>query len=258
MRTDIHAKPSTTKSRLLAFTPALLATLMALPVQAAITIPKVPLQSGSAVAPNVMFILDDSGSMHGEIMPSDIIFDARTSNDICRDRWGNQYYCGSLWGGSIGLVYPRANGVYGGDDYENLVANVEEKSGYGAMVRSIAFNKIHYNPAITYTPWSKQDGTLYANASTTCALHNPERPGTGEDYCRDLTVENKNYNDNYWQDYGTICATTTEACFADQESLVFWPASYFNYNGTGDAWDYSSYTKVEVRPSITSYSTPRL
>ncbi len=252
MRTDNHANRSTAQTRLLAFTPALLATLMALPVQAAITIPKVPLQSGSAVAPNVMFILDDSGSMHGEIMPSDIIYDPRETNDICRDRFGNRFYCDGL--NTIGLIYPRASGVYGGSDYDNVVANVEEKSGYGAMVRSISFNKIHYNPAITYDPWSKQDSSLYADASTTCALHNPERPGTGEDYCRDLTVENKNYNNNYWQDQGSICATTTDACFADQDALVFWPASYFNYNGTGDAWDYTSYTKVEIRPSILTYS----
>jgi type IV pilus assembly protein PilY1 len=251
MRTDIPSR-RTPQSRLLAFTPALLATLMALPVQAAITIPKVPLQSGSAVAPNVMFILDDSGSMHGEIMPDDLIFRARESNDICE--WnGNKYYCDQL-GLNVGLVYPRADDVYGDDDYTNIVANVEEKSGYGAMVRSVSFNKIYYNPAITYTPWSKQDGSLYANASTTCALHNPERVGTGDAYCRDLTAENKNYNGNYWQDYGTICNTTTQACFADQEELAFWPASYFNYNGTGDAWDYSSYTKVEIRPAVGTYT----
>ena len=45
---------------------AFLATLMALPVNAAIIIPGDPLASGVRVAPNILFILDDSGSMAWE------------------------------------------------------------------------------------------------------------------------------------------------------------------------------------------------
>lgn len=37
--------------------------------QAAIDISQVPLQTGSAIPPNVMFIIDDSGSMHWEVTP---------------------------------------------------------------------------------------------------------------------------------------------------------------------------------------------
>lgn len=46
-----------------------LATLLALPVRAAVEIPNVPLQSGSIVPPNILFILDDSGSMGWTFMP---------------------------------------------------------------------------------------------------------------------------------------------------------------------------------------------
>ena len=42
---------------------AFLATLLALPVQAGITSPTDPLTTGSRVPPNILFILDDSGSM---------------------------------------------------------------------------------------------------------------------------------------------------------------------------------------------------
>lgn len=35
----------------------------------ALSIPAVPLQTGSAVAPNLFYMLDDSGSMQWEIMP---------------------------------------------------------------------------------------------------------------------------------------------------------------------------------------------
>ena len=49
-----------------------LATLVSLPASAAnpIDYPNVPLQSNSTVPPNIMFILDDSGSMASDFMPA--------------------------------------------------------------------------------------------------------------------------------------------------------------------------------------------
>lgn len=52
------------------------ATLLAVPVEAGITIPDDPLMTAARVAPNILFILDDSGSMAYDYMP-DIL--ARTS-----------------------------------------------------------------------------------------------------------------------------------------------------------------------------------
>jgi len=51
---------------------AFLSTVLALPVNAAVAIPDVPLQSGNAVPPNIMFILDDSGSMTWDFMPDSV------------------------------------------------------------------------------------------------------------------------------------------------------------------------------------------
>src|SRR3546814_12607667 len=51
---------------------ACLSTLLSLPVNAAIAIPDVPLQAGTAVPPNIMFILDDSGSMTWDFMPASV------------------------------------------------------------------------------------------------------------------------------------------------------------------------------------------
>jgi type IV pilus assembly protein PilY1 len=48
---------------------AFIATLLALPVNAGIAIPEDPLTTASRVAPNVLFILDDSGSMAFTSMP---------------------------------------------------------------------------------------------------------------------------------------------------------------------------------------------
>ena len=62
-------KPRTNSSRLSALVFAFCTTLIALP-SVAVTIPDVPLQSGTAYpAANVRFILDDSGSMAWDFMP---------------------------------------------------------------------------------------------------------------------------------------------------------------------------------------------
>lgn len=51
---------------------ACLATLLALPVNAAVVLPDQPLTTGNKVAPNVLFILDDSGSMAFNYMPDTV------------------------------------------------------------------------------------------------------------------------------------------------------------------------------------------
>ena len=56
---------------------SMLATLLALPAAATVDIPDDPLTTGSRVAPNVLFILDDSGSMAFDYMPDDLANDWR-------------------------------------------------------------------------------------------------------------------------------------------------------------------------------------
>ncbi len=51
---------------------ACLATILALPVHAGITIPDEPLTTANRVAPNILFILDDSGSMESTYMPDSV------------------------------------------------------------------------------------------------------------------------------------------------------------------------------------------
>ena len=88
-------------------TPRLLARLTALcfglttlfPAHAALDIPSTPLQTSLTTEPNVMMILDDSGSMHWEIMPDELTIAT--------------------------FVFPRADGIYGGSDYDNRVATVD-------------------------------------------------------------------------------------------------------------------------------------
>lgn len=70
MMTDNPTKKPV-RSVLAATMAAFAATVLALPAHAATDLPRVPPTVGEGVAPNIMFILDDSGSMHSRAMPAD-------------------------------------------------------------------------------------------------------------------------------------------------------------------------------------------
>ena len=150
--------------------------------QAQVTAATTPLFLSSSADPNIMFVLDDSGSMHWEITPDEYLY--------------SSYY-----------VFPRASGNYGGGDYNNQVLSFRDASpanateqGRVAALRSSHVNKTYYNPAVTYLPWSKPVGMTFSsatpsvtasssyfpNASPTAAPHHPLR-STGT---RNLTVNN--------------------------------------------------------------------
>ncbi len=199
----------------------------------AIQISNVPLQTGSAVPPNIMFIIDDSGSMHFELMPDSAIF------------------------GESRYIFPRADGVYGGSDYNNYVPTVQDGQAYNAFARSSHNNTTYYNPAVTYTPWVRADGTLFPNANPACAFHNPMRegacPGSSQSnstngFARNLTVNNGRYNSNRW-----YACSSSGSCSNDTQDRAFWPATYFFYN-SGSVWNWNSYTKVEIRSTQATYS----
>jgi type IV pilus assembly protein PilY1 len=168
--------------------------------------------------------------MHFEIMP-----DAYTY-------WGMTY-------GSIPYVFPRFSNVYGPSDYTNRVATVDNVA-YNAVVRSSQFNKLYYNPAITYIPWVQHNRSLYPNANPECALHNPQNPLPGTtfnaSYCRNLTVNNENSSvTTYWR-----TCNSTDCTGSTTNIKTFWPATYFYHNG-GDQWNINNYNRVEIRDGNT-------
>jgi type IV pilus assembly protein PilY1 len=119
----------------------------------AITVPAVPLQSGSAYPPaNIRFILDDSGSMNFVAMPNDVqSFDDNTN--------------------------------YGGGVQDGLNDNPTD--------RSYLNNTIYYNPNITYKAWIKADKTRYANVTDVSCVTTSLRTRTGG--CRDLRGSSESY-----------------------------------------------------------------
>lgn len=204
------------------------------PVAAASTdLADVPMAVKNTVYPNVMFTLDDSGSMQWDVMP-DYYVNPSSSNPR-----------GAFF------VFPRPDILYGNSyssdygtitdatQYYNGVVEFDATNKYARYFRTARFNPLYYNPSTRYQPWSNSDGSLWSNASPTAAPFNPNSTGEGT---RDLTV---NRSDTYpWlQDDGTEVTA----------SRTYYPATYFNYTcapnltGPTDANNLQAcFTKVEI------------
>lgn len=206
-------------------------------------IAQLPLFLTSQSQPNIMFVLDDSGSMQWEIMPDELLYRAEDNGDV--------YY-----------LYPRADGIYGGSDYANNVATVDNVV-YNAIVRSPQVNKIYYNPAITYEPWIKADGTTYPNSDPACAAHHPERATSSSilnvidpQTCRNLTVANSNFNTNTWRNCVISVTDPSQAtCTTETTSKTFWPASYYwltGDEGLGEL-ELADFRKTDITPLKPAY-----
>ncbi len=187
-----------------------------------------PLFLSSGVDPNIMFVLDDSGSMHWEVTPDDYV----------RPRF----------------VFRRVAGMYGGADYDDYTTSVRYNAGNfderttARAYRSYALNRSYYNPAVTYRPWSREDGSLFPNAVPTAAFHHPARTGLGT---RNLTVNNT--ENTRW-----IYRNQTGGLFWSEvgsgwQNATHYPAVYFRHNG-GALWDAANYTQVNIIASTPTYT----
>ncbi len=109
-------------------------------VQAAIDIAQAPLETGSTVDPNILFLIDDSGSMQQGMMPENLedVSSANISSSCSEQSYAGMSVC------------------------------LYNTSGR-AFLASSHVNKMYYNPAVTYTAPTKADGTSFGDASFTAA-----------------------------------------------------------------------------------------
>ncbi|MDI1252038.1 PilC/PilY family type IV pilus protein [Thermomonas sp.] len=112
---------------------AFVATMLALPVNAGISIPDYPLDTGIRVAPNILFILDDSGSMAWRNMNNQDI-DTITGSGGFSDG-------------------PDADGIFNGTN------KTSESTGDSATYeQNYVTNTLYYNPGVPYQPWMDASG----------------------------------------------------------------------------------------------------
>lgn len=120
----------------------------ALPVQAGIVIPNKPPEVGSAVPPNIMMILDTSGSMSYRSLPNyDVV----------------------LSGGGLSSSDDADSVPVGGPDGTRELSNTTnvldfDSNNYADVsFRTYTYNTLSYNPNLDYQPWTNADGSLMAS-----------------------------------------------------------------------------------------------
>lgn len=221
----------------------------------------VPLFVGGSQEPNIVFTLDDSGSMQFEIMPGDTFLT------------------------EVQFLFPRLSGApYGGATYQNLVPNFFDNNLHNFYSRSAANNILFYNPDINYVPWSNSDGSLMDAADPRQVKYNPTLSTAGtidllaqqttplasggtpgviwygskgtalnRGYCWGPHPENYVDSDRIeFNSTGFITDLPNSDCYSQH---TYWPITYYNHNGTGSKTARSSYTRVRITDQA-STSTP--
>ena len=233
-----HSRKLRQAPRRLAVAVALAVSAISPPGLASVDIASSPLLTSSAVAPNIMFLLDDSGSMHWEFMPDSVP-------------------------GATAYVFPRprdnmaetgSNGatIYGANDYNNDVPNYENDNTRNLRMRSPQNNLVYYNPAIQYRPWrtfsaaAANGGSAVAvagdaegNVDPHNAPYNPFAPNRG---ALDLDPTDPDgvrlYAD--WR------SSSGGSCLGE-ENCYIWPITFYIYKGAGDRDVAASYVRYQVR-----------
>ncbi len=161
-----------------------------------------PLYLTNPVEPNLMFVLDDSGSMQWDVIPDPDLTGVYFTFPRPQTLYGANYGYSTLAG-------PPGN--------YNGVARFDPADRYARYFRTSQFNPLYYNPAIRYTPWRNADNSLWPNAVPGAALYNPATAGEGN---LDLTSD-RTSTAVWLNDDGSRTAA----------AVTYYPATYFNYIG---------------------------
>lgn len=176
--------------------------------QAAVDISPTPLQTGSAVDPNILFLIDDSGSMRWGFMPDELV--TRISN--------NRY-----------LPTCSGRGDYAGVDNTCFLDTAGR-----AYLASSHLNKIYFDPNETYTPPVKEDGNLYEPASFTAAKVNGYNSSSAS---INLSTKYRAIMDDYYNYGRTSGSTTNRFGFTVSPSGNEGKAFYYTFKtGCDDAY----------------------
>ena len=199
-------------------TAGLLALLQViLPAQAyagPVTIGQVPVDTATIVPPNIIFVVDDSGSMDWELMldTSDGMAWWNGATKSFADASGNLLFNTTATAGGSNpawsaYAYLFPNGCTSAtDDRQSCDSNGNNTLAVPplpefAWTRSSAYNPIYYNPQITYLPWVPAyiNGATrtFGDAAPTAARSHPWFPISGAAVTTDLTATQSSTTSNY-------------------------------------------------------------
>lgn len=217
----------------------------------ALDIPPQPPGGRPLVVPNVMYLLDDSGSMMWDVLPDESVYGGYHGFlfPLPDQTYGD------------GLYYTRANrvGVWNKPDAGNgiqlLVPAFDDDNIYSVYLRSARNNPLFYDPQRTYQPWPDGTGKAYAavvpwqGANPARAYFNPARPLQGVlDLTRLQSSANGGQGTVHWlsarvDDYSNAAAN---ARVDTRTNASFYPLTFYVYE-SGDPRQIGSYTRYQYR-----------
>jgi type IV pilus assembly protein PilY1 len=196
-----------------------------------------PLFLSNSVEPNVLFVLDDSGSMSWGLMTPE-------NNGVMRVASCTYDDAQPSPDAGSGQIPPT----------EAALIAKEIAAPYGGVWRAWNkdYNKVYYDPTVTYTPWPGENdaGVRYARANPLAALYDP--------YDADGGTVNLTLPVSYTARYD-CGAVDTAGDPVDTEFTVtdFYPARYYEWQDTDgdnvvDADD--EHKLIEIRPTTAPYN----
>ncbi len=226
----MSAIPSRFGWRKCALNAALLSAFASAPAMAQTEISNLPLVLNVTAAPNVLMILDNSGSMLYESLP-----------DYFRDNYSFSY--GIHFGG-------RLNEANSGD---TLMPDYDDLNIFNLALRSSSLNRIYYDPSVTYRTWTKADGSSYDQSPPDAAPINP-----GSSTTMNLTAEQT--HTFKWRTNTTVTTfaetlvTRRRSCpDADGDTQrddtcaqTYAPMTFFVHKGTGSIYERANYYRYRI------------
>jgi type IV pilus assembly protein PilY1 len=199
-----------------------------------------PLFLTNSAHPNIMWTLDDSSSMDWEFLAEE-----SPAEKLPRIGLGNDL---AAW-----LFYPGSNHSYNNayvgttsGSFYLRTAPSPRTSGFSDTwrYRTHHYNKLYYNPEITYRPWAGVDANgapLYTNANPSAAIR---------------------YPDSHWYTGGQTLNLTTDFSFSTPTtgswnvSQTIFPAKYYAWNdprGDGEVRADDTHVMVKINDPNAAY-----
>jgi len=215
------------------------------------TLSQTPLYVGPSVEPNIFFMTDDSGSMDYQLL---------TDEDdgvmwLHIETFGASYY--PMWQ-PAGL---RNKYVVPSEDWvaDNAATFGNATYPYGGIwrARNVAYNRIYYNPEVTYKVWPGVDknGNAFADANPKAAVLDPYDPSFG-------TMDLTNYQTPFlgsWYNPATALWYESDPAIAGQTGITdYYPARYYIWtdsNGDGVVDPDDAHTLVEITDHATKLTS---
>jgi type IV pilus assembly protein PilY1 len=259
-----------------------LATVVGIAQAAPGTLSNSPLYLSTVVLPNIIFLLDDSGTMDygliteenggmytiGTTFPSE--WQYRYAHPLHSNIYNKAYH---TYGHTLGIelfaytlpsqalldllqastfTFDPGTPADPSDDVAvtNLMSTYYSNWDGVWRTRNASYNNMYYNPAITYEPWKGTDttGAYFADSPPTAALLDPYLGAAAAGNTQNLTTD--------------INFISVLPNFSDPADIFgfgdsLYPASYYTWtdtNGNGQVDASDAHTLVEIKPATPSYT----